>query len=114
MPSQRGDVTRLSRATTTQQQRIRYRHQLYAMVRVYNEAAWLREWLEFHRMQGVERFLVYDDQSTDDLGAVLAPYVATGLVEVIRWNHNVTGGGLGGSLTAGVVAMVAPIDHAIN
>ena len=31
-----------------------------------NEARYLREWIEFHRRQGVERFYLYENNSSDD------------------------------------------------
>ena len=31
-----------------------------------NEAPYLREWIEFHRLVGVERFFLYNNESTDD------------------------------------------------
>lgn len=50
-----------------------------------NEAPYLREWIEFHRLVGVARFHLYQNNSTDDWGAVLAPYVDGGIVEVVDW-----------------------------
>jgi hypothetical protein len=51
----------------------------------YNEAHYLREWVEFHRLVGVERFFLYDHRSTDDWRSVLDPYVQTGEVLVHDW-----------------------------
>jgi hypothetical protein len=53
---------------------------LCAIVR--NEAPYLPEWLDWHRRMGVSRFLIYDNVSTDDTVAVLAPYDD---VEVKAW-----------------------------
>jgi hypothetical protein len=50
-----------------------------------NEAQYLREWIEFHRLVGVERFYLYDNLSTDDHREVLAPYVEQGVVEPAHW-----------------------------
>jgi hypothetical protein len=50
-----------------------------------DHAEYLREWIEFHRLVGVERFFLYDNESTDDHEAVLAPYVERGIVEVRHW-----------------------------
>jgi hypothetical protein len=47
-----------------------------------DDAQYLAEWIEFHRLVGVERFYLYDNLSTDDHRAVLEPYVASGLVVV--------------------------------
>jgi len=49
-----------------------------------NEASYLREWLEFHRLVGFERFFLYDSGSTDDHESVLAPYVEKGIVTMHR------------------------------
>src|SRR5919198_6692821 len=50
-----------------------------------DHAEYLREWIEFHRLVGVERFFLYDNESTDDHEEVLAPYVERGIVEVQPW-----------------------------
>lgn len=50
-----------------------------------NEAPYLREWVEFHRIVGVERFYLYQNRSNDDWLAVLQPYITEGVVEVIDW-----------------------------
>jgi glycosyl transferase family 92 len=50
-----------------------------------NEADYLREWIEFHRLVGVERFFLYDNESTDAHREVLAPYVERGIATVEPW-----------------------------
>ena len=50
-----------------------------------DHAAYLREWIEFHLLVGVERFFLYDNESSDDHELVLAPYVAKGIVVVHPW-----------------------------
>jgi hypothetical protein len=50
-----------------------------------NEARNLAEWIEFHRLVGVERFFLYDNRSADDHAEVLAPYVEDGTVVVHDW-----------------------------
>jgi hypothetical protein len=50
-----------------------------------DEAAYLREWIEFHRLVGVERFFLYDNMSEDDHLEVLAPYVDQGIVLLREW-----------------------------
>jgi hypothetical protein len=41
----------------------------------------------FHRLQGVERFWLYDNLSTDDWQSELAPELASGVVTVQPWSH---------------------------
>src|SRR4051812_35685821 len=50
-----------------------------------DDAAYLAEWIEFHRLVGVERFFLYDNGSTDDHLEVLAPYIEQGLATVRDW-----------------------------
>ncbi|HEY8082590.1 MAG TPA: glycosyltransferase family 92 protein [Solirubrobacterales bacterium] len=52
-----------------------------------NEARYLAEWVTFHRIQGVERFYLYNNQSTDDWRSELGPEIASGVVEVTEWPH---------------------------
>ena len=58
------------------------RHALVVVAVLQNEAPFVAEWLEYHRLPhvGVSHFYLYDDGSTDGLQAVLAPYVGAGLV----------------------------------
>lgn len=46
-----------------------------------NEGPYFKEWIEWHRKQGVEKFYIYDNESTDCTKEVLAPYIELGLVE---------------------------------
>ena len=50
-----------------------------------DEAEYLAEWLEFHRLVGCERFYLYNNRSTDNHLEVLEPYVAEGVVVVHDW-----------------------------
>ena len=50
-----------------------------------NEAPYLPEWIEFHRIVGFERFYLYQNNSDDNWQAVLRPYIEAGIVEVIDW-----------------------------
>jgi hypothetical protein len=50
-----------------------------------NEAPYLREWVEFHRLVGAERFFLYDNRSTDEHRQVLAPLIEEGVVVIHDW-----------------------------
>jgi hypothetical protein len=52
-----------------------------------DEARDLREWIEFHRLQGIERFYLYDNGSSDAMEEVVRPYVEQGIVEFTRWPY---------------------------
>lgn len=46
-----------------------------------NEGRYFQEWIEYHKMLGVEKFYIYDNESEDNTREVLQPYVEQGLVE---------------------------------
>jgi glycosyltransferase involved in cell wall biosynthesis len=47
-----------------------------------DEAPYLPEWIEFHRLMGVEQFFLYDNVSVDGGREALEPWARTGLVTV--------------------------------
>ena len=46
-----------------------------------NEGPYFKEWIEWHRQMGVEKFYIYDNESTDETQEVLAPYIQSGVVD---------------------------------
>jgi len=51
-----------------------------------NEGPYIREWLAFHRLMGVEHFYLYNDRSEDDgHREAMAPYAETGLITQHEW-----------------------------
>jgi hypothetical protein len=52
-----------------------------------NEAKWLSEWIDYHaNVLGAEHFYLYNNDSTDAYKEALAPYLESGLVELIEWS----------------------------
>ncbi|MCI8347592.1 MAG: glycosyltransferase family 92 protein [Bacilli bacterium] len=47
---------------------------------VKNEEPYIIEWIEFHRLVGVNKFYIYDNESSDDLKKLLNPYIENGIV----------------------------------
>ena len=45
----------------------------------------LVEWIAYHKLQGVEHFLIFAHEDPAPLRRLLAPYIAEGLAEVIDW-----------------------------
>lgn len=60
---------------------------LTACAIIKNEASYLKEWLDFHKLMGIEKFLLYDNGSTDHTKEILLPYIETGFVEIIPWGN---------------------------
>ena len=50
-----------------------------------NEARYLKEWIEYHRMIGVDHFYLYNNGSRDRSVDILIPYVKQGLVTLKNW-----------------------------
>lgn len=47
---------------------------------VKNEAQYLKEWIEYHRIIGIEHFVIYDNESTDNTRDLLNEYIQKGIV----------------------------------
>ena len=51
-----------------------------AVVAIFkDEGKYLKEWLDYHLLAGVEHFYLYNNDSSDDYQEVLAPYVKANL-----------------------------------
>lgn len=50
-----------------------------------NEGPYLKEWLDFHILVGVEKFYLYDNDSTDNTKEILKPYIKKGIVDYTYW-----------------------------
>lgn len=47
-----------------------------------NSSSYLAEWLAFYSEMGVERFFLYNNESTDDFAPVIEPYLRRGSIKV--------------------------------
>jgi hypothetical protein len=50
-----------------------------------DEAPYLKEWIEYHRLIGIEHFYLYNNLSQDDFLDVLLPYIKEGVVELFDY-----------------------------
>ncbi len=60
-------------------------HYLSVCAIAKNEGPYFVEWIEWHRRHGVEKFYVYDNESTDGTREILEPYVKAGIVDYKYW-----------------------------
>jgi Glycosyltransferase family 92 len=60
-------------------------HYLVACAIFRDEAPFLAEWIEFHRLVGVQHIFLYDNGSEDQPERVLAPFVDEGCVTLQSW-----------------------------
>lgn len=69
-----------------------YKYDLAICAIFQNEELYLKEWIEFHKLIGVQHFYLYDNLSTDNYEAVLKPYIQSGEVELISWPYSANQG----------------------
>lgn len=51
-----------------------------------DEASYLKEWIEYHKLVGVQHFYLYENENeSDDFFAVLNPYITSGEVTLTHW-----------------------------
>lgn len=50
-----------------------------------NEGPFLKEWLIYHKILGVEHFYLYNNNSTDNYNVILKPFIEEGVVTLIDW-----------------------------
>lgn len=50
-----------------------------------DEASYLKEWIEYHLLVGVDHFFLYNIESTDDYLKTLAPYIKKEIVTLVNW-----------------------------
>ena len=59
---------------------------------IKNETAWLQQWIHYYRTQGCSKVFLLDNGSTDHPEELLAPHIASGYVEIVKWpNKTYTG-----------------------
>lgn len=60
-------------------------HYLSVCAIAKNEGPYFKEWIEWHLNHGVEKFYIYDNESTDDTKSILNPYIKSGIVDYKYW-----------------------------
>ncbi len=62
-----------------------YRYELAIGAIFQDEAPYLKEWIEFHKLVGVQHFYLYNNCSTDHYLTILKPYIDSGEIELFEW-----------------------------
>lgn len=63
-----------------------YKYDLAICAITRDDGPYLKEWVEFHIHQGVQRFFIYDNLSEEPAEKFLQEYIKMGVVEVIKWD----------------------------
>ena len=76
-----------------------FKNEIIMSTMVHNEDNYIRQWIQFHKNIGIERFIIYDNSGIDDetshrsleitsnLEDVIEDFIKTGLVILIKWNY---------------------------
>lgn len=87
-----------------------YQYNLAVCAIFKNNAIYLKEWIEFHRMLGVDHFYLYDNGSSDKPRKVLEDYIKNKIVTLIQW-PNIAQSSWGNHKMAWVVSTQLPAYH---
>ena len=63
-------------------------HKLTITTLTKNSASYIREWIEYHLLIGVDHFFILDNESVDDVHSVLLPYIERNLITYVPWRDN--------------------------
>lgn len=53
-----------------------------------NEGLYLKEWIEYHHLIGVQHFYLYNNNSSDNYKEILEPYVRDGIVTLVEFPYD--------------------------
>lgn len=73
---------RINKLMTEEQSR-NFLHEIAIVAIAKNEGAYVKEWIEYHRLVGINKFYFYDNESNDDTFEVLMPYIESKIVEYV-------------------------------
>ena len=60
-------------------------HEVALVSILFNEGHYLKEWIDYHLLAGVNHFYLYNNGSTDNYDEIVKPYVEKGLVTSIYY-----------------------------
>ena len=65
-------------------------HDLAVVASLKDEGHYLKEWLDYHLLAGIEHFYLYDHESTDNYNEIIKPYIDSGLVTSMVYPNEVS------------------------
>lgn len=66
------------------------KHQISICAIFKNEDRYLKEWIEYHRIIGIDHFYLYNNNSSDRSLEILLPYIKESIVTLISWPDALT------------------------
>lgn len=68
-------------------QRKDYKYKFSLVLIFKDESPYLKEWIEYHLMLGIDHFYLYQNNSTDDYISVIQPYLDSGKITMTEWSE---------------------------
>lgn len=75
-----GVARRFFRAKKLMRKKYKFTDQIAIIAMVRNEADYLDEWINYHKLLGVSKFYIFDNESTDKTRQILQPFIESGVV----------------------------------
>lgn len=69
-------------------EKLEYKYYLCVAAIFKDEAPYIKEWIEYYKLLGVEHFRLYNNDSVDNYLEVLEPYIREGDVTLVDWPSN--------------------------
>ncbi len=92
----------------------KYKYNLSICAIFKNEAHYLKEWIEYHRIFGVDHFYLYNIGSRDFYQAVLMPYIEKGIVTLINWPEAISYQGDNYAYKWALSTQIPAYENAVN
>ena len=63
------------------EQSLSFEHEVAIVAIAKSEGLYIREWIEYHRLIGISKIYLYDNESNDRTKSILAPYIESQFIE---------------------------------
>lgn len=64
-----------------------YANKIIMSTLVKNEENYIKQWIEYHKILGVEGFIIYINEPNNTLESILQAYILNGIVTLIQWYY---------------------------
>ena len=90
------------------------KHYLSVCAVFHNESKFLKEWIEYHLLVGVDHFYLYNNSSNDRYTDILRPYLRKGVVSLVQWPNFALSPIEAESFQGALCSQVAAYENAIK
>lgn len=70
-----------------EEESVKYSYEFAICAIFQNEARFLKEWIEYHKIVGAQHFYLYNNESNDNYLEVLQDYIEDNTVELMNWEE---------------------------